>query len=130
MRKKRGELAARFAAGAGNKGNKFAVQPSFSNQQSRRHRNTHPAILQDIDCQAGAAGSEFTIDAQFVVDASESGVNRRRLRVALDGISPRVKGAVFLDRQNDPARRVSSSLTEDAGTRKEYERHQTSAEQR
>jgi len=74
MGKERGELASRFAAGTGHERNKFAVESSFANQQpagigrapSRpsRHRR-----------QARAAGSEFTIDAQVVINTRERGFN-------------------------------------------------------
>src|SRR5258707_9991339 len=63
------------------------------------------------------------------INARKSGFDGRRLRVAFNGISLRVKGAVFLDRQNDPARRVSGSLTQDVGRRKDYQRKQIGTEQ-
>src|SRR5712692_1766339 len=103
MGKKRRELAARFAGGAGHERDKLAVQPGFANQQTRGNRDTHPAILQDIDYEAGAAGSEFTIDTQLVFDACERGFDGRRLGVTFNGVSLGVKGAVFVDRQYDPA---------------------------
>jgi len=49
MGKERGELASRFAAGTGHERNKFAVESCFANQQTRRNRDAHPAVLQDID---------------------------------------------------------------------------------
>src|SRR6266446_10710052 len=128
MGEKCGELASRFAAGAGHERNKFAVKPCLANQQTRRNRNAHPAILQDIDRQARAAGSEFTVDAQVVVNACERGFNWRRLRIAFDGIGPRVKVSVFIDRQDDPAWRMGRGLSQGAGRRSEQESKQTSTE--
>jgi len=43
--KKRGELASRFAAGAGHKRNKFAVEPCFSNKKAQGYGDAHPAIF-------------------------------------------------------------------------------------
>jgi hypothetical protein len=103
MRKKRGELASRFAAGTGYESNKLAVETRFTNKKTSRNRDTHPAILQDIDGEACAAGSEFAVDSQIIVNACERGFDGRRFWVALDGISPGVKGSVFFDRQDDPA---------------------------
>ena len=119
MGEKCGELASRFAAGTGHERNKFAVESCFTNQETCRNRDAHPAVLQDIDRQARAAGSEFTLDAQVVINTRERGFNRRRLRIAFDGIGPRVKVPVFIDRQDDPARRVSGGLSHGAGRRNE-----------
>src|SRR5437660_12222148 len=110
MRKKRGELTARFAASCGNERNKLAVEPGFANEKAGRNRDAHPAVFQDIDRQAGAARSKFTIDAKVVVNARKSGFDRRRLWLTLGGISPCVKGAVFLYRQDHPARGMRCGL--------------------
>ncbi len=118
MGEKRGELATRFAGGAGNKRDKFAVKAGFANQETRRNGNADPAVLQNIDGDAGAAGGEFGIDAQVVVNACERGFYGRRLRVAFDGIGPGMKSPVFVNRQNNPARRMSSGLPKGAGGRK------------
>src|SRR5437762_1050701 len=62
---------------------------------------------------------EGELDAQVVINTRERGFNRRRLRIAFDGIGPRVKVPVFIDRQDDPARRVSGGLSHGAGRRNE-----------
>jgi len=117
MRKEGGELAARFATGAGNERNELTVEPGFANQKTYRNRNTHPAIFQDIDREARPSGGEFAIDAKIIVNPRESSFDGRRLRFAFGGISSRVKCAVFLDRQDDPTRRMSNGLGQGAGRR-------------
>jgi len=67
-----------FAGGAGNKRDKFAVKAGFANQETRRNGNADPAVLQNIDGEAGAARGEFGIDAQVVVNARERGFYGRR----------------------------------------------------
>jgi len=104
MRKERGELAARFATGAGNERNELTVEPGFVNEKTYRNRNTHPAIFQDVDREARPAGSEFTIDAKIIVNPRESSFDGRRLRFAFGGISSRMKSPVFLNGQDDPTR--------------------------
>ena len=66
MREERGELACGFAAGAGDERNKFAVKPGFANEQVRGNRDAHPAILEDVDGQSRAAGSEITVTGRAV----------------------------------------------------------------
>jgi len=82
---KRGELATRFAGGAGNKRDKL---PSRRVREPRdpSERERDPAVLQHIDGDAGPAGGEFGIDAQVVVNACERAL-RERLRVAFDGMA-------------------------------------------
>ena len=44
-----------FAAGGGDQGNVAAIEASLAHQQTRGNGHTHPAILENIDSEGGAA---------------------------------------------------------------------------
>src|SRR6267143_20031 len=110
MRKKRGELAASFSAGAGHERNEFAVKPGFANQEADRNGDAHPAVVQNIHGQAGTAGCEITVDAKIVVYSCEGGFDRWGLRISLDWESPGMQRAVLFNGQDDPSGRMRDGL--------------------
>jgi len=55
MGEKRGELATRFAGGAGNKERQVCRQGGLREPRDPRNGNADPAVLQNIDGDAGAA---------------------------------------------------------------------------
>jgi hypothetical protein len=115
MRKKRGELAAGFAANNWYERDELAVQPGLADEQTGGDGHANPAIFQNIHGKAGAAGDQIAVDAQIIVHTRERRFDWRRFRFAFGGICTRVERAVLFDRQNDPSGRMHSGLSERIG---------------